>query len=254
MGRILKGAQLRDGKWVVAAPADPDVVAADLEEPEAPAEPAIDLEALVAEAQDRAEQVIAAAQAEADRIREAARQEGYQQGFAQGDADARNQWQAHVQSLAAEAQDLVDRRRIWLRDAERDVLRLALLTAERILHREARNREALAALLHAALEQLADAAIVRIRVHPADAPGLAANLGLPGLEVKADPAIGVGGVVIETPTGRVDGRFVTQFRELAASVLMTDPEDDPVLAPVLDELQQALEVTIPAAEPSWKAV
>ena len=254
MGRILKGAQLRDGKWVVAAPVNPDVVAADLEEPEAPPEPQVDLEALLAEAQAQAAQLMAAAQAEAESIREAARQEGYRKGFTQGDADARNQWQAHVQSLAAEAQDLVDRRRVWLRDAERDVLRLALLTAERILHREARNREALSALLHAALEQLADAAIVRIRVHPADAPGLAANLNMPGLEVKPDPAIGVGGVIIETPTGRVDGRFVTQFRELAASVLMTDPEDDPTLAPVLDELQHALEAKIPAAEPTWKAV
>ena len=254
MGRILKGAQLRDGKWVVAAPVDPDLVAAELEEPEAPPEPTIDFEALMAEAQAQAAQVIAAAQADADRIREAARQEGYQQGFAQGDADARHQWHAHVQSLAADAQDLVDRRRIWLRDAERDVLRLALLTAERILHREARNREALAALLHAALEQLADAAIVRIRVNPADATGLAAALGMPGLEVKPDAGIGVGGVIIETPTGRVDGRFVTQFRELAASVLMTDPEDDPVLAPVLDELQQSRELKIPAAEPSWKTV
>lgn len=254
MGRILKGAQLRDGKWVVAAPPDPNVVAADLEEPESPPEPEVDLEALVAEAQAQAAQILAAAQAEAEAIRAAARQEGYQQGFSEGSAEGRQAWQERIQALASEAQSLLDRRRAWYRDAEQDVVRLALLSAERILQREARNREALTSILHAALEHLADAAIVRIRVHPDDAPGLAAAIGLPKLEIKPDPGIGVGGAIIETLTGRVDARFVTQFRELAASVLMMEPEDDPIVAPVVAELQKGIERKVPAAEPKWKRV
>lgn len=254
MGRILKGAQLRDGKWVVSAPANPEVVPAALDEPEAPPEPTIDLEALLASAQAEAERMLAAAAQEAERLRETARQEGYQSGFAQGDVDGRNQWQARIQALAAEAQSLVDQRRIWLQQSETDVLRLALLTAERILQKEARNRDALLSLIRGALKHLEDAVIVRIRVHPSDASGLAAYLNMPELEIKADPGIGLGGVVFETPTGRVDGRFVTQFRELASAVLMADPEDDPVIAPVLADLASSLEATIPAAEPSWKSV
>ncbi|MNU05933.1 hypothetical protein D3C72_2509230 [compost metagenome] len=61
-------------------------------------------------------------------------------------------------------------------------------------------------------------------------------------------------MIVETLTGRVDGRFATQFRELASSVLLTDPEEDPVLAPLVSELEAPLEVTIPAAEPAWKPV
>lgn len=254
MGRILKGAELRDGKWVVPAPRNTEVVPAELQAPETPAEPEIDLEALLAEAQADAERIRAAAVAEAEQLREAARQEGYQQGFSQGDADGRAQWQAHVQQAALEAQGLVAQRKTWFQQAEADVLRLALLTAERILHREARNRDVILALIQSALTHLEDAVIVRIRVHPADAPGLAERLALPGVELKADPAMGLGGVVIETPTGRVDGRFVTQFRELASSILMTDPEEDPVLGPVLAELDASLETRIPAAEPTWKTV
>lgn len=254
MGRILKGAELRDGKWVVPAPRNTEVVPATLEVPEPPAEPEIDVAALLAEAQAEAERLLAAAAVEADSLREAARQEGYQQGFAQGDADGRAQWQARIQQAAAEAQALVAQRKLWIQQSETDVLRLALLTAERILHREARNRDAVLALIQSVLTYLGDAAIVRIRVHPSDAAGLAEQLSLPGVELKADPTMGVGGVVIETPTGRVDGRFVTQFRELAASVLMTDPEEDPVLGPVLAELEAPLEARIPAAEPTWKTV
>ena len=255
MGRILKGAQLRDGKWVVPAPRDSEVVPATLDAvPEPPPEPEIDLAALLAEAQAEAERMLAAAAAEAERVREAARQEGYQQGFVQGDADGRAQWQAQVQQVAAEARNLVEQRKHWLQDSETDVLKLSLLTAERILHCEARNREGVVALIQSVLQYLGDAAIVRIRVHPSDAAGLASALSLPGVELKADAALGLGGVIVETPTGRVDGRFVTQFRELASSILMTDPEEDPVLGPVLAELDAPLEARIPAAEPTWKTV
>lgn len=255
MGRILKGAKLIDGKWVVAAPVSDEVESVALELPEeVVAEPSVDLDALIAEAQAQADLLLASARAEAERLKEAARQEGYQQGFAQGDSEGRAQWQAQVQAIAAEAQALVERRRAWLQEVESDVLRLALITAERILHREAREREALASLIHGVLSQLADEAIVRIRVHPADAPSLADTLGNPEIEIKPDPAIGLGGAVFETPTGRVDARFATQFRELAASILLSDPEADPVLAPVLSDLQGALEVSIPAAERAWKPV
>ncbi len=255
MGRILKGAQLRDGKWVLPTPQDTEVVPAVLEEPDTLAvEPEVDLGALLAEAQAEAERVLASAHAEAERIREAARQEGYQMGLAQGDAEGRSQWQDQVQALVAETRALVASRKAWLQESEDDVIRLALLTAERILHREARDRGMLVSLIHGTLEHLGDAAIVRIRVHPADASGLAGYLNLPGVEIKPDPAIGLGGVIVETLTGRVDGRFATQFRELASSVLLTDPEEDPVLAPLVSELEAPLEVTIPAAEPAWKPV
>lgn len=254
MGRILKGAELRDGKWVVPTPRSLEVVPADLAAPEAAAEPEIDLAALLAEAQAEAERVLTAAAQEAERLREAARQEGYQQGFSQGEADGRQQWQAHVQGVAAEAQTLLDQRKRWFKDAEADVAKLALLVADRILHRDARNRDVLLALIQSTLVHLEDAALVRIRVHPADAPGLAGTLNLPDVEIKPDPTVGLGGAVFETLTGRVDGRFVTQFRELASAVLMADPDADPVLAPVLAELEAPLEARIPAAEPLWKTV
>lgn len=254
MGRILKGAKLIDGKWVVAVPQDPDVVPAELEEPEAPPEPQVDLEALIAEAQAEAEAIRKAAHQESERIRELARQEGFQQGYLEGDSEGRTQWHARVEALAGEAQALVEERKRWLKESEADVLRLALLAAERILHREARDRDALASLIHGAMELLADEAIVRIRVCPEDVAGLASALNLLDVEVKSDPSIGLGGVVVETPTGRLDGRFVTQFRELAAAVLMSDPEADPVMGPVVAELGEALESKVPAAKPTWKPV
>ena len=254
MGRILKGAELRDGKWVVPTPHSDEVVPADLDAPPGAAEPEIDREALLAAAQAEAERLLTAAAQEAERMREAARQEGYQQGFIQGELDGRQQWQEKVQAVAAEGQALLDQRKRWFRDAETDVVRLALLVADRILHREARNREVLVALIQSTLVHLEDAGVVRLRVHPSDASGLAGLLNLTDVEIKPDATIGLGGVVFETLTGRVDGRFVTQFRELASAVLMTDPEEDPVLAPVLTELEAPLEARIPAAEPTWKPV
>ena len=254
MGRILKGAELRDGKWVVPTPRSVEVVPADLAAPEVAAEPEVDLAALLAEAQAEAERILAAASQEAERLREAARQEGYQQGFSQGENDGRQQWQVRVQELASEAQALLDQRKRWFQDAEKDVAKLALLVADRILHRDARNRDMVVALIQSTLVHLEDAAVVRIRVHPSDAPGLAGSLNLPEVEIKPDATVGLGGAVLETLTGRVDGRFVTQFRELASAVLMTDPDADPVLAPVLTELEAPLEARIPAAEPAWKSV
>ena len=255
MGRILKGARLIDGKWIVSAEPAEELVAGPAPDADVPLEaPPLDLEALRAAAQAEADRLIAAAQAEAEGLRETARQEGYQAGFLQGEGTARAQWQAHIEALAAEAQTLLAARKTWFQAAESEVVRLALMVAERIVHRTARDPEAVAALVRALLAHLGDAAVTRIRVHPSDAAGLAGLPELQGVSLKADPAVGLGGVVVETLTGRIDARFATQFRELAAAVLMTDPAEDPVLGPALSELAAPLEAVVPAADARWKPV
>lgn len=283
MGKILKGATLVDGKWIISAnpqsaeiapPEAPEPVA----EPAAPPDPMIDLEALFAQAQAEIDRTMAEARAEAERLREAARKEGHEEGYAKGEAQGMAEWKVRVEAVAQEAASLVEARKSWLRDAEADVVRLALLTAERILYKEARDPETVRALIHGVLQQLGDESVVRLKVSPSDAPGLLENPPLPGVPIIADPLVGMGGVAIEAQASKVDARFALQFREMAAAILMTEPEDDPVLAPALEALQTPLDVpqapapqasvetshapmlpaplesTIPAADPAWKPV
>ncbi len=254
MGRILKGAKLIDGKWVVSASLDPLPESLPLEPSGLPVVSEADLEAQLASARAEADDIVAAAHVEADALREAARLQGYQEGLARGESEGQGLWQARVQALSEEARTLVSARKAWFQAAETDVLRLALLCAERILHREARDREALVSLIRDSLVELGDAAIVRIRVHPADAPGLSAHLGLRGIELKADPALGLGGAIFETETGRIDARYATQFREMASAILLSDPAEDPALAPAIAELGAPCETSSPVAEPAWKLV
>lgn len=278
MGKILKGATLVDGKWLISATPQPlegtppktpaELAPEAAADPSDPAEPAIDPEALIAQAQAEIDRIMAEAQLEAERLREAARKEGYEEGYAKGEAQGMAEWKARVEAVAQEAAALVEARKSWLGDAEADVIRLALLTAERILFKEARDPEAIRALIHGVLRQLGDETVVRLRVSPSDAPGLAASPPLDGVSITADPAVGMGGVVIEAQASKVDARFAIQFREMAAAILMTEPEDDPVLAPALESLrtpveihhaplethQASLESTIPAADPPWKPV
>lgn len=257
MARILKGAQLIDGNWVVSANPAPPVELLEGEEPE-PTPPPIDTEALLAKAmasaQREAEKLIEAARVEAETIRETARQEGYAAGRAQGETEGKQAWLSKVQEVAAGAQSHVDDRKAMLQEVEADVVRLALITAERILQREARSREAVVSLIHGALSQLGDETVLRLRVHPSDLAGLAGYLDMPHGEIKPDASVGLGGVVFETHAGKVDARFVTQFRELAYAVLMADPEEDPLLAPSVQALQSSLESKVPAAESAWKPV
>lgn len=230
MQRILKGAQLVGDTWVVKPP-EPEIGVPDLATGEAVPDP----QAILADVQLQIDEMVRQATAEVEAMREQVRQEAYEEGFAQGRRDAEQaalaQWQPLMDSAQAAIAQLKDDYQRHLQEAEPQLVSLALMVAAKILRKEASRPEVAQAVLREALNRLSGEAPARIRVNPFDHPRLSAPQGA---ELIADPAVGAGGVIIETPQGKVDARFATQFREIARALL---EREEPLLAPEIEDLQ-----------------
>ncbi|HEV8637866.1 MAG TPA: FliH/SctL family protein [Chloroflexota bacterium] len=198
----------------------------------------------LARAQGEAAEIRQTAVEEAERLRREAAEAGRAAGFAEGRSQGYDaglaradeetaEGVAHITGLAQSAG--VDRREL-LRNAEAEVVRLAVQIARKVLVRELQldptsvNRVAEAALQHVAID-----GVIKLRVNPADYQELSAywqrNHGLAeadrAYEVVADETIARGGVVIDTRAGSIDARIETQLEEIGRRIFDEQIEPGP---------------------------
>jgi len=150
-------------------------------------------------------------------------EQGKQAAFREGEVAGRNRAAAEVQpvveKLARSVEELALLRPRLRREAEGDMLRLALAVARRVLRRElAVDPDALHGLALAALEKIAGQEIQRVKVHASMAPQIRALLEKSAargrVEVVADAAAAPGALVFETERGNLDASVETQLEEI----------------------------------------
>lgn len=168
--------------------------------------------AVRAEAEAEAERIVAEARAAA----EAMRRDAVAEGLAQGRAEA-SAW-----VVAAQA-----RWHASLTTQQPAVAALACEVAAAVLGREsALGTDVLRDVTTQTLARVRNARRVVLRVHPSEAARAKAECvgWLPAgmvpavLDVEADAAVGVGGVVVETELGRLDARLETQLAAIARAL------------------------------------
>jgi flagellar assembly protein FliH len=186
--------------WRQIAPApDPNAPAASLEQ---------DTAALLAEMERHWEQKVREAHAAALR-----------EGEAAGRKTAAAEIQPVLERLVCSIEELGQTRARLRREAEADVVRLALAIARRVLRRElAVDPDAIHGLVIAALEKLHGLDICRVRVHPSHAAQIAGYLrqAVPTstVEVISDASREPGAVLFETERGNLDASVDTQLQEI----------------------------------------
>lgn len=164
---------------------------------------------------------LAAARATIQRLENelaAARKQGYEAGRAETEQKTRAELEAVLARMAAAIGELAGTRSEMRRRAEQDVVKLALLIAKRVLHRELTvDENAMTALARVAFETLARAEKYKVTVHPRFAPTITAALP-PGLasrvRVEPDPGREAGTLLIESPDGLTDASIDTQLEEI----------------------------------------
>ena len=171
---------------------------------------------------ERAQALIAGAEAEAEAVRRSA---GEVRAAARDEGWAAGRREAGVE-LAARLTDLAEAQTRWLLRAEVEALDLAVEMARRIIGRElqcdpAAVRQGAAAALQAAGRRRA----LRVRLHPDGvaslrerSASLAEATAGAALELVADPALAPGDVVVETEAGRVDGRIASRLESFRAAL------------------------------------
>ena len=159
----------------------------------------------------------------AERVR-AAEEQGYDQGQAAARQNFLVQLEAMQTTLARTIEEITGLRQRYRREAEQDVVALALAVSRRILHRELTvSPDALIGLVKAALDKIDAREVSRVRVSPKDAAMVGEffeKMGLPHrIEVSADPGLAAGSVILESNRGDsncgwLDASVDTQLNEI----------------------------------------
>jgi flagellar biosynthesis/type III secretory pathway protein FliH len=165
---------------------------------------------MVAAAEEQARVVIEGARAERARVLAEAREEGRREG------------EARAAALLVRAAGERDR---LLGEAPREIARLALTVARKVLGRAVAEPEGLLAIAEAAVAAARGRSEVVVRVSPADGGALRAGqgrlvdaLGRSPVEVREDPALARGVVVVVTDGGRIEAGIEAQLEVLALAL------------------------------------
>lgn len=190
-------------------------------------------------ARARAAEIIAAARAEAVRIAEEARKSGFEAGRAEGLASGRGEGSKAgreeglravreatatvAQTLGSAAQEISARREAIVKQAERDLLKLSVAVASRVVRRELRvDGEAVVRAVLEAARLSADRSRLVIRVNPADLaaaesahPELMRRFADIGdIKFAADESVERGGCRLLSESGEVDMQVAVQLERL----------------------------------------
>lgn len=155
--------------------------------------------------------------------RERLEREAYQKGFAEGQIVGKEQASAEVQPLldrlGRALAELSSMRSQIRRDAEKDLLKLSIAIARRVLHRELTiDPESIEGIIKVALEKLQSRDLCRVRVHPEQEAAIRASLerfsSSNKIELIADASLQNGDVLFETAHGDLDASIESQLREI----------------------------------------
>ncbi len=161
---------------------------------------------IVEMAREESAALLAEAKREAEELREAARQKGLEEGLAQ--------WNAAVQ-------EAIEARQRYLDECEREVIRLAVSIAGKILgQRLETDPETVVLIVREALRGIREERNLTIKVNAGELAAVSARVreleeGVPGdcrVRVVAGNAVEPGGCIVETELGTIDARIETQLR------------------------------------------
>lgn len=176
---------------------------------EVPANPLTD------QARRQAAEIVVQAEAEAEAIASRAREEGWQEGYREGREAGEASCRDAVEELVSLASRVRSDTEGLLRSAESQVLDLALAVARKLVEAElAINPSSVEPMVRAALHELADATVTRVRVHPDSLSALAERWCHPA-QLVPDADLAPGDCIVDTSQGALDARIETKLDELS---------------------------------------
>jgi flagellar assembly protein FliH len=156
--------------------------------------------------------------AELEAQSEAHARQAHQAGIAEGRRAAAAELDPAMQRIAKSLEELSRYKSRLRKEAEADLVKLALAVAKRILRRELSvDSEALKGIVSAALEKLQVRELSQVRVHPTHEEAVRRHLPNTqgsSIQLVADNSLQPGDVLFETTRGTVDASIDSQLREI----------------------------------------
>jgi flagellar biosynthesis/type III secretory pathway protein FliH len=181
----------------------------------------------MAEATSRAQSIIAAAEADGERIRSLARQQGHAEGFDAGRAEARADLQPVFAALSQAVEELREQQAGAADALETQAAGLAVEIAEKVVAGAlAVEPERVLDVVRGALRAIVERERVVIQVNPADLElvregmdDIAGSLGgIEHVDVQEERRVARGGAVVRMAVGEVDARIATKLERARDAV------------------------------------
>ena len=183
--------------------------------------------ASVEEAQSRAQVIVARAEAEAERIRNEARQQGFAEGMVAGRDQLRSTAEPIVDALSQAVGEVRDLQGAAADMVERDAVLLAMEISEKVVAGAiAVEPERVMDVVRGALRAIVERERIVILVNPEDLAiiregldELAGSLGgIEHVEVQEERRVKRGGAVVRTSVGEIDANITTKLERAREAV------------------------------------
>lgn len=153
---------------------------------------------------------------------------GYADGERAGEAAVAVRADAAMARLTGTIEDIAALRGGIMRRSERDLVRLAVAMAERVLRREVDlDRELLVVMARVAIERLGEQCAATIHLNPIDYDVILTkrtpDFGK-SVELVCDPAIARGGCLVRSAFGTIDAGIEAQIEELSRALLGSEAD------------------------------
>ncbi len=185
---------------------------------------------------DALARMLAQANADAERIRELARSDGYDEGHSAGHEHGAAEISSAASALGDAVRGVQELREEVLDALERDAIELALALARKILAGAFQARpELVVEVVQGALRRIGDRRSITVLVNPADLELVKASIGditsqgsgVELCELQSDERVAPGGAIVRTSEGEVDASVQTQLeraQEVVAASLQTSEQ------------------------------
>jgi flagellar assembly protein FliH len=173
------------------------------------------------------------AEKESNAIRDAAREQGHQEGFekgkqdgfAQGEVEGKNSYSALMTNLNSLMDNLTSERKKLVADLQPMLVELVGEALKRCLGKEAENGTLVVEFVKEALAKAQDKVQLKLHLNPDDMAEIEAqkkqlqlSVGVSEMELIADARVERGGCLLETEGGSVDVRLNTVVEQVKESL------------------------------------
>lgn len=189
-------------------------------------------ETMLKKAREESEQIILEAQERSNQIIEESKDKGYKQGYDNGFEKGQQHGYEEMKKLVDEAallkHQVFEEQNAMLKDLEEELVNLVIKTVRRVIQAELQeNQELTFNLIEEGLKECNYTESLIIHISDIDYDLIYAYKnriylmadGIRDIEIRSDPSVGPGSVVIETVSGQVDASVETQIKKIESVFL-----------------------------------
>lgn len=206
----------------------------------------IQMEQTIQNAQQKAQEILNQAQMDAELIQQQAQEMGQQQGFDEGYQAGYNQAIQESLNIIEASETIINgayqaQKEIMI-NSEREMIELITAIAKKIIHKELKTQpDIIIKLTESAIRELKDRDLVKVIVNPQNVEilQLAAQelkekiSSLEVIKIIEDRNIPMGGVIVESVSGKIDAQVDVQLEEIYNKLI-----DESIVNPALIEVSE----------------